>query len=579
MKSLLSILLVIIVTNISTAQNADAGFEAYKNRFVEEFWRLNPGWALSNGYNRYADILEIPSKENIKKERQDYIKLEAELDKIDKNRLTVNNRTDYTLIKNLFESNKWYEEVFKSYEWNPASYNVGGGMDLVLKLNDRSIDEKVRAISARLKNVPAYYAAAKENITIPTKEHTELAIIQNQGSLSILKKDIPDSVKSSTLSEDEKNYIISLNDFAVRAIEDYIEFLNSLLLKDQPPVFRSFRIGKEMFARKFELDTRSGYTAEQIYRKAIDHKKELHAKMTEVSRQLWQKYFGNASPPSDDLVMIKKVIDTISAVHVKREELLDAVRKQIPELTDFVKKHNLLFLDPSKPLVVRETPLYARGSGAGASINAPGPYDKNGNTYYNVTPLDNYSPEQAESWLREYNKYMLQILNIHEAIPGHYAQLVYRNKSPSIIKSILGNGTMVEGWAVYAERMMLEEGYGNNEPEMWLMYYKWNLRSTINTIIDYSIHSLDMQKEDVIRMLINEGFQQEAEASGKWKRASLSSVQLCTYFTGYTEIYDFREEYKKQLESRFNLKAFHEDFLSYGSVPVKYIKELMTAKK
>jgi uncharacterized protein (DUF885 family) len=211
---------------------------------------------------------------------------------------------------------------------------------------------------------------------------------------------------------------------------------------------------------------------------------------------------------------------------------------------------------------------------AGASISAPGPYDKNANTYYNVGSMNGWSTEKSESYLREYNDYILQILNIHEAIPGHYTQLVYSNQSPSIIKSILGNGAMVEGWAVYAERMMLENGYKNSD-EMWLMYYKWNLRTTCNTILDYAVHVKNMSKDDAMKLLTLEAFQQQAEAEGKWKRVTLSQVQLCSYFTGYTEIYEFRELLKKEQGASFNLKQFHEKFLSYGSAPVKYIKGLM----
>jgi len=212
---------------------------------------------------------------------------------------------------------------------------------------------------------------------------------------------------------------------------------------------------------------------------------------------------------------------------------------------------------------------------AGASVSAPGPYDKGGNTYYNVGSLEGWSPERAESYLREYNHYILQILNIHEAIPGHYTQLVYANQSPSLIKSILGNGAMIEGWAVYTEQMMLENGYGNNEPEMWLMWYKWNLRAVCNTILDYSVHVNNMSKEDAIKLLTQEAFQQQAEAEGKWKRVSVTSVQLTSYYTGYKEIIDLRNAYKEKMGDKYNLKEFNEKFLSYGSTPVKYIRQLM----
>ncbi|GGZ23732.1 uncharacterized protein DUF885 [Shewanella chilikensis] len=209
---------------------------------------------------------------------------------------------------------------------------------------------------------------------------------------------------------------------------------------------------------------------------------------------------------------------------------------------------------------------------------APGPYEKGGNTYYNVTPLDGMTDEQAESYLREYNHWILQVLNIHEAIPGHYTQLVYSNESPSLVKSLFGNGAMVEGWAVYAERMMLEQGYGNFEPEMWLMYYKWNLRVICNTILDYSIQVKGMTEEQAIKLMTDEAFQQQAEAEGKWRRATLSQVQLTSYYAGYREIYDLREELKQQQGKAFDLKTFHENFLSYGSAPVKYISQLMQDK-
>jgi uncharacterized protein (DUF885 family) len=214
---------------------------------------------------------------------------------------------------------------------------------------------------------------------------------------------------------------------------------------------------------------------------------------------------------------------------------------------------------------------------AGASISSPGPYNKNGNTYYNVGSLSGWSEEEKESYLREYNHYILQILNIHEAIPGHYVQLIYANQSPSLVKSIFGNNAMIEGWAVYSELMMLENGYGGNTPEMWLMYYKWNLRSTCNTILDISIHTKNMQKEEGMDLLINQAFQQQKEAEGKWKRATLSSVQLCSYFSGFSQIVALRDKICPTCKKDINaLRAFHEKFLSYGSIPVSIIESLMS---
>ncbi len=158
-------------------------------------------------------------------------------------------------------------------------------------------------------------------------------------------------------------------------------------------------------------------------------------------------------------------------------------------------------------------------------------------------------------------------------------QLDYANKSPSLIKSIFGNTAMVEGWAVYSEQMMLDAGYGDNSPEMWLMWYKWNLRSVCNTILDYSVHCLNMPKQSAIALLTREAFQQQAEADGKWNRVSVTSVQLDSYYTGYKEIMDLRADWKSKTGDQYKLKDFNEKFLSYGNAPVKLIRDAMMAKE
>ena len=173
---------------------------------------------------------------------------------------------------------------------------------------------------------------------------------------------------------------------------------------------------------------------------------------------------------------------------------------------------------------------------------------------------------------------MLPVLNIHEAIPGHYAQLVYANRSPSLIKSIFGNGAMIEGWAVYAERLMLESGYGEHKAEAWLIYSKWNLRSVTNTILDYGVHVLGMSEAEAMDLLTRQAFQTQQEASEKWRRVTLTSVQLTSYFAGYSAIVELREQLKREQAGAFDLKRFHEQFLSYGSAPVRVIRELMTGR-
>lgn len=566
--------------NAKGPTETDKSFDYFKDRFVEKWWALNPSSALFAGYHKYDAALVIPEEKYILETQVNGFKqLLDSLHTFKTNSLSENNQIDYKMMENQLEGSIWYNTTFRSWEWSPSEYNIAGEFAQIISENYDKLDNRLRVLGKRLEGVPSYYQAARKNIKHPTKEHTELAIQQNKGGIAVFEGILQDSLKKSGLSAEEKAAISVKSDAAKKAILEYVTWLEKDLLPGMNESnTRSFRLGKELYAKKFEYDIVSGYSADQIYEKALKRRNTLHGEMAKISRGLWKKYYAEKPMPKDSLELIRMMIDTISRNHVHRDSFITAIKHQIPELVSFVGNKNLLYIDPKKPLVVRETPKYMQGV-AGASITSPGPYEKNANTYYNVTPLDNYTPAQAESYLREYNHFILQILNIHEAIPGHYTQLVYSNQSPSIIKSIFGNGAMVEGWAVYTERMMLEQGYGNNEPEMWLMYYKWHLRVVCNTILDHSVHVLGMSKEEALNLLMNSAFQEKAEAEGKWRRVSLTQVQLCSYFTGFTEIYDLREELKSKEGSSFNLKAFHEKFLSYGSAPVKYIKELMKVKK
>jgi len=549
----------------STLNNA---FSQYEARFIDALWKVNPDWATSVGYHKYDSILVIPdsvtTQTRLTFAQQQLDSLKA----FDIKALSDANSIDYRLMQNYLHSVQWGINEEKSNEWDPSSFNVSNTFAFILNENYAPLESRLRSFAARLQNIPAYYEAAKKQIKDPVPELTSLAIDQNQGGLSVFEKDFADSLKKTGIPAAEQSAMLVSAKAGAKAIRDYAGWLKAL----KPANPRSFRLGKKLYDQKFDFNIQSSFTASQIYDSAMARKTYVHGEMTKISRKLWPAYFGNAPMPADSLELVGRMIDTLSVQHVKPEEFQSAIEKQLPALIAFIKEKDLLYIDPSKPLVVRKEPAYMAGV-AGASISAPGPYDKGGNTYYNVGSLEGWPKEKAESYLREYNQYILQILDIHEAIPGHYTQLVYANQSPSLIKSLMGNGAMIEGWAVYTEQMMLENGYGKDAPEMWLMWYKWNLRTVCNTILDYSVHVKDMSKEDAIHLLTKEAFQQTAEAEGKWKRVSVSSVQLTSYFTGYKEIIDLRELYKKREDTHYSLKAFNEKFLSYGSAPVKYIRE------
>ncbi len=549
-------------------------FNSTSIQFLNALWRMDPEGAIAVGKYEFAANVTIPNEAARTAKLafiNDWLQKFARYDSA---KLAPRQRTDHALLVNQLESERWQLTTFREFEWNPAMYNVAGSIDMLMNSEYAAKPQRLRTILRRLAGVPAYYTAAQASIVRPTREHTQLALQQAPGTLVVLA-DLGKAAQDSILSVQEKAQFAQRIAEAGNAVLAYSNFLTDLERTQQASSSaRSFRIGKALYQQKFAYDIQAGVSAEQMYNKALTARDQLLARMDTLSDELWPKYMGNAAKPADRNKKIGMVIDTLSRQHVARENLFPEIRRQIPVLQEWVTRNNLLTLDPQKPLVVRETPVYQRGV-AVASIEAPGPYRPQEKTYYNVSPLDGMSAEQAESTLREYNNWILQILNIHEAIPGHYAQLVYANKSPSLIKSLFANGAMIEGWAVYAERMMLESGYGDNTPEMWLMYSKWNLRTVANTILDYSVHVLGMTEDQAMDLLVRQAFQTQAEAAGKWRRVQLSQVQLTSYFSGYSEIMDLREQRKAALGSRFSLKEFHEQFLGYGSAPVKVIRELM----
>jgi uncharacterized protein (DUF885 family) len=552
----------------------DRQFDNLSNQFLNALWRIDSESAIYAGKYDTAAVLTVPNRDEQAKELVFINDWLTRFGAVKANGLASKQRTDLALLVNKLEADRFRLTTLREWEWNPASYNVAGPIDLILNTEYAAQPQRLRTLLKRIASIPDYYEAARANIINPTREHTRLAIKQAPGVQNLLIE-VDKAAQASILTAVEKQQYTQRINAALTAVDNYVAFLTEMDKQMDTKGRRSFRLGKDLYEQKFAYDIQSASTAEQTYQKALATREELLANMDKLSDELWDKTMGNTAKPADRFAKIGLVIDKLSARHVAREDFVNEIKRQIPVLQDWVISKNLLTLDPNKPLEVRATPAYAAGV-AGASIDAPGPYRPQDRTFYNVTPLDNATPEQAESSLREYNHWILQILNIHEAIPGHYAQLVYANRSPSIVKSIFGNGAMVEGWAVYGERMMLESGYGDNAPEMWLMYSKWNLRSVTNTILDYSVHVLGMTEEQAIDLLTRQAFQTRTEAVEKWHRVQVSSVQLTSYFSGYSEIMELREQRKQQLGPRFNLKEFHEQFLSYGSAPVRVIKGLMT---
>ena len=558
---------------------ADTLFHQYSNVMLQEYWREFPDRAFQVGNFVYADKLRVPDEAARNRETDFYHRHLTKLGTFDPNTLSPENQVDLTILKNELESRRWRISVLKSWQWQPSEYDVGEEFARSFEIVYAPLDIQLRHILSKLQMVPAYYAAAKSNISRPTVEHVDLAQLQNKRTLEYVGVNLVDLLQESTLSADEKTLFESRLRRAKVAIADYMEFLGSFAGKNSTVPARSFRIGAALYDEKFKFDTQSSFSAQQLYLRAQSEKSKLHESMTKLAMDLWPKYLTNTVIPSDNLSMIRALIDELSKRHARPETFVDTIRMQVKQLEAFIRDKDLVEPGWMRRLVVRETPSYMRGPYADLSISIPGHLIGFRETYYNVPPLRSLSPVESEAFLRQNNFWALQIRNIHETIPGRYTQAFHSFSSKNIVKSLFRNNSMMKGWAAFSEKEMLNAGYGEHAPEMQLFWMKSNLRSALNVIIDFEMHTKNLERDTAIQFMQREGIQEEGEAAENWRRATLVPVELVANFDGYVETTELHEKYLEKFRNDYSIKVFNSKFLSFGSAPVRSIADLLLLSK
>ncbi len=553
----------------------DQRFMAIADEYFDGYYKANPISATWIGVHDYDGQLDDVGSLAMNKERVRLDRIRSKLLELDTTSLSMPVWVDYRILReNIDEALFSYNEL-REFEWNPRTYTEAIGNSIMLLITQDFAPQEKRLSNAleRTKEVARFLEQAKANLRDAPKIQIETAILQNKGNISIFKEDLPKAAEGA--SEGLRKEISNECERAIAALDSFGKWMETELMGRSR---KDFRLGEEMYNKKLSHTLKSSIDPNEILKRAEAEKAKTHVEMYALALPLYKEYYKKEPKGLDTLVVIKAVLDKIVLEHPKRDEVMTYINGIIPQLTSFIKSHDLITLDDSKPMVVRETPEFERGVSV-ASLESPGPLEKNLKTFFNVTPIPvEWTDQQVESYLREYNNYSLHNLSIHEGIPGHYVQLYYSNRNPSLIRSVLGSGSMVEGWAVYTERMMVENGYMNNDPRMKLINLKWYIRVVINAIIDHKIHAGTMTEQEAKDLMMKDGFQEEREAAGKWRRANLTAAQLSTYFVGYQEIMDLRKAYQEKMGDQFSLKEFHEKFVSYGSPSVKYIRETMLTK-
>src|SRR5688500_11871876 len=317
-----------------------SSFAGFQQTFLDSFWKNNPANAIHVGYGKYYERLKVPDSIAFSKDVAFAKTWLDSLEEYDYNNLNGDDKINYNIIRNKLQSNIWYIDTFKAWQWNPAQYNIGSECNGIINQSDLSLNNKLSTLSKHLQNSDAYYNAAKKNITHPTKEHTELAIQQNNGALQVFGASLMDSISVATLNAAEKDTLLYRIKATKAAINNYVSFLTNKLA-DSAAQYRDFRIGKELYKTKFNYDLVTDISPEDLYAKAIEAKKNYHKEMYRIANELWPKYGANLSKPGDSLQLIKTVIDKVSLQHVSPKNLMDTIKSQVSRLQTFIIQKDL----------------------------------------------------------------------------------------------------------------------------------------------------------------------------------------------------------------------------------------------
>ena len=558
---------------VAKANPKDDEFQKIANDYVEGYLASHPEYATELGDHRFDAELTDYSPDTLVRLLARARQFREALKKFDDfSQLTGANQVDVRILRDNIDNEIFELEELKEADWDPLVYNqsLANSLYLLVARAFDSPEKRIRNLRKRMEAIPTVIAQAQKNLQHPPRVYTETAIEQTQGAISLVREGLAPLLEQAPQMKKE---VAPLQEKTAQALEDYKKWLHDGLL---PRSDGDFRIGPDKFRKKLRFALASDLSMEEIMRRAQADLKQAQTAIYETALPLYKKYFPNADKAvlDDRKKVTTAVLDKLAEKHPDDNTIVGYAQKIVGEATDFVKKHDLVTV-PEKPLDVIVMPEFKRGTGI-AYCDSPGPLERNGKTFFAVEPTPkDWSKERKASFFREYNNCMVRDLTVHEAMPGHYLQLAHANQfqAPTLVRAIFRSGTFIEGWAVYCEQMMAEQGYGG--PEVKMEQLKMRLRVICNAILDQSIHAGNMSEKEAMDLMENEGFQQEGEAVAKWKRARLTSAQLSTYFVGVSEQLDLRDRAKAKASGSFDLKKYHDSALAFGSPPARYVRELL----
>ncbi len=585
LSSLFIILICLAITaeadtqgNILSRSSNPSPLDALVQKYFDDSARLSPISATFRGDHRFDALVDDVSAEGRAERLALTRKTLSALNALDPAKLSRDDEIDRSILKHRLEYALWQEGTLQEWAWNPLRYSGLAG-NAVYSLTARDfapLQQRLQSAISRLEQLPRLYEQVRSVLQIERVPHihAETATRQNAGVLNIIENTIEPHLNTLDTTDQQrlKNAIAT----ARQAVKKQQQWLENELL---PNAKGDFRLGRELYDQKLNWSLQSPLTRAQIRNRGREQIETLHHRMYQMARTIYkEKYPYTRFPehPSDAYrrAIIRACLELAYQDRPSADGVVAAANESVKLTVDFLRRKDIITL-PDDPMEIIVMPEFRRGVSL-AYCDSPGPMEVGLKTYYAVSPPPvSWSEEQVTSHLREYNHRSLHNLTIHEAYPGHFVQLAHANRNPRMLRAVFGSGSFIEGWAVYSEWMMCEEGFLEDDLLMRLIVLKWYLRDVTNALLDQAVHVDGITEQEAMRLMTEDAFQEEREAAGKWRRAQLTSAQLSTYFVGYLEHVDLRAEAEKRWGDRFKLKTYHDQALSYGSLPTKFVRSLM----
>jgi uncharacterized protein (DUF885 family) len=528
-------------------------FTARVDAFLAEWFALDPVYATHVGMHehdsRWPDLSVAGRAERaafVERWRAAFLAIEAD-------ELSLDDRVDRDLLVGVLDAARFEEDELREDAWSGMAwvYLIGQGFFGLVAREFAPLASRLASVAGRAEALPALLEAARERLVgIPGRPvdrlHAETALTQWPGLLEI----VDDAIAAGDAAAPSDPGVVAVlprlraaRAVAGAALDEFERHLRDDLL---PSAEGEGRLGAELFAAKMIHTLHDPtMTPDRIRARAEHEFAAIRAEMIRIAREIAPRWLGDEAVPDDEEAVVRAVLDAIAREHPRRDEMLDACRAELGRIEAFCRETDLIGL-AEEPLEISWMPVFLRAFG-GAMLSSPGPLDRGQKAIFSITPIpDDATPEQVESSLREDNDRMIRLLTIHEAVPGHYLQGVYANGCPSMARAIFGSGVYAEGWAVYVTQVMMDVGYGADDPALMLTHWKFYLRSVVNALIDVGIHTAGMTEETAVSLMTDGAFQQEAQAWAKYQRARLSSTQLSTYFLGSLGFWDLEREVRRR---------------------------------